>query len=330
MVNYLRRLERLKSLDDGVDVFLVTDKNDIFYYTGFKPLDWAALVVGSETILFLTQMDSEGREYAKVDVTFCEGIKDVVKCIEDKVVGFDEHDICVETFLKLKNYAKRVEKRSNIIKQPRLIKELEEIESIKSSIKITRNVLLSLDIFGKSEIEVGRDIKTGFIRKGSEPAFEPIIASGKNSYFIHHKPTERKIKRNDMVILDIGAKFRNYCSDITRIVYFGNDKKKKVLLEDVKEIQKNIIDNLDVGKKFEDIQNLYKNMMNKKGYKVMHNFGHSVGITVHEKFSELKANMVITVEPGIYIKGVGGCRIEDMILIKRNKIKILTEGISLF
>jgi Xaa-Pro aminopeptidase len=210
-----------------------------------------------------------------------------------------------------------------------MVKEEWEMEQIRKAADIASRVVSGLgDISGKTEIDVSEAIDSSFRKAGAKPAFETIVASGRHSWFVHHIPDKNMIKSNDLVIVDLGAIMSSYCSDMTRTLCQASGQKEKRIIENLGEIQSELMDMAMPGVKYDDIQRRFEHLMKRKGYRVMHSFGHGIGIGVHERPSKgdiLKEGMVMTVEPGAYIKNFGGCRIEDMILVKKGKGKILTK-----
>jgi Xaa-Pro aminopeptidase len=330
--------KRIKNLQkfigaSGLDKVLITDKDDIYYYTGYRILNNcpAFLIIDaiSRPMLLVSPLDNEAETLTGVGVFLMQKTKDLLNALKNsKTIGYDEHHLTADLFLKLKKSNLKLKSAADIIKKPRSIKDEEEIKQIKHAIKITRKVFGNLEIYSKSEIEVAHEIETSFLESNATSAFSPIIASGPNSYFVHHVPANRKIKNNDLVIIDIGARFNHYCSDITRTFCLKPCQQEKKIYMDIIEIQGKIIDKIRDGVRFNEIQKFYEACLKRKKYKPFHGFGHGIGLSPHESIKgKLKKGMVITIEPGIYIKGFGGCRIEDMILIKKNKPEVLSKNI---
>jgi Xaa-Pro aminopeptidase len=301
---------------------LISNRSDIFYYTGFEGEGFLLVKKTGKPKLLLHPL--LGSPHVKgVDVLpFQKGALSKYK----GKVGYDEGDMRVATFRKLSKGLK-LAPSAEIIKKPREIKDGHEIDQIKRAIAIDKGIFESLSLYGKKEASAARGIEMDIIKNKAEKAFDPIVASGRNAgNFIHHIPGSKIIKKGESVIVDFGARFNHYCSDVTRtLIEWGNPKHKKIY-EDLIEIQGAVIDELAPGIKFKEIDSLHKKLMRKKGYKVFHSIGHGVGIDVHESASVLRKGMVITVEPGVYLKNYGGFRIEDMILIGK-KAKILTKSI---
>lgn len=187
---------------------------------------------------------------------------------------------------------------------------------------------------GQNEKEVAADIRSLFKKFGAKPAFRTIVASGKRSAKPHGFATDKKIKRGDLVVIDFGAVYNGYCSDMTRTFVVGKPtKKQKKVYRIVKEAQRRAIKAVRAGRACREIDKAARSYIEKQGFGkyFIHNTGHGIGRKVHEapKISKknrcrLREGMVIAIEPGIYIKGWGGVRIEDMVLVTRTGCKVLT------
>lgn len=212
---------------------------------------------------------------------------------------------------------------------PTKVKTAKEISNMKKAAEITNKIFREMDSpFGRSEQDVAREIRQRARSLGASLSFRPIVASGRNSGFVHHKPGKKIVRENEPVIFDIGFRFNSQCSDVTRM-HIPENRKFKRIYKDVMEMQKLCIREARPGKSMKEINELFKKLMKKKGCRVKHSIGHGIGLHVHERVKgQLKPGMVITVEPGIYEKKTGGCRIEDMILITGSKPIILSKSIT--
>jgi len=189
---------------------------------------------------------------------------------------------------------------------------------------------------GQSEREVAEQIKTLLKRFGSKPAFRIIVASGKRSAQPHGFATGKRIKSGDLVVIDFGAVYNGYCSDITRTSVVGKPTlKQRKIYRVVREAQKKAIKAIRAGKACFEIDRAARQYIEDRGFGkyFIHNTGHGIGRKVHQapKISKrnrrrLRKGMVITIEPGIYIKGWGGVRIEDMVLVTQRGCKVLTKA----
>ena len=324
-MNFEARVNKLRQLleKNKIPAALITDTDDIIYYTGYKPSSNSFLLVDQKTEkLILSPLDNEAKGLP-VDVYFLSKKDQLKKFFGKKTFGYDDSSLLARTYQNLAKMKTKLKPAADIIKEPRNIKELEEIEAIKTAIQITKKSHKTLDIWGISEDQVAKQVDANFKKNGADIAFDTIVSAGKNGPLIHHIPNEKIIQKNELVIVDAGARYKYYCADITRTFYSKTNQKQKKILEDVENIQKQIIDFIRPGIKFEDVQKFYSKLMKKNKYQVRHLFGHGVGISVHESIKgEIEKNMTITVEPGVYLKDIG-CRIEDIVLVGRDKIKVL-------
>ena len=330
--DFSSRIKKLKTLLDvkGLDACLVNSRNDVYYYTGKNIGDSCSLLISeARPCMFVTSLSNEIEPTKEFDAIFIKGVSDISRRLKRfRRVGFDEYTTNYKVFSELKKSKPTLKPAAAIIKEPRMVKDEYEMGQIRKAADIARKAMSSLgEISGRNEAEVSEEIESSFRKCGAKPSFDSIVASGKNSAFIHHKPDITQIRRSDLVIIDMGAVFNGYCSDMTRTFCKKPGPRERKIMENISEIQSELIHMAVEGAKYDDIQKHYESLLKRKGYKLMHSFGHGIGIGVHERPSKgdvLKAGMVITVEPGAYIKGFGGCRIEDMVLVRKGKPKILT------
>lgn len=228
---------------------------------------------------------------------------------------------------------------SSVIRELRMRKDREEIEMMKHAAKIADHVfeeLLSWDILGMRESELALKIELRIRELSDGISFEPIVASGENAANPHHAPGNRRIRKGDMVILDYGAKVRGYCSDITRTVAVGRPDERLVEIYNVvKEAQENAYRAVREGVKAREVDGAARETIAKAGYGeyFTHRTGHGLGLDVHEEpyigpdgEIILENGMTFTIEPGIYVPGLGGVRIEDDIVVEDGRGKRLTRA----
>ncbi|MEK7534752.1 MAG: M24 family metallopeptidase [Patescibacteria group bacterium] len=211
-----------------------------------------------------------------------------------------------------------------------------------------------------SEIELAFEIKSFIKSNGANISFPPIVGFGANSAFPHHKPTDQRLKSNDQIMLDLGVKLNNYCSDMTRTVFFGKPtREQKRMYQTVLDAQQkateylySVVSSNFVARdpkgisrsarndnrvrqiKASEVDKAARSYITSQGYPTIpHSLGHGIGTKVHEaprlslKSKDiLKPGMVFTIEPGIYIPGVGGVRIEDVVLLKESAPRLLTKS----
>ena len=234
-----------------------------------------------------------------------------------------------------------------LLHEVRAPKSKAELANIIKAQRISEKVLSDVLKFLKlniSEVEVQDFIKNQFIKYGAPVlSFTPIVAFGKNTANIHHEPNDTKLKLGDIIMLDFGTTVKHYCSDMTRTFFFGLaiDKKGKIKQEKLFKIYKDVlkanelaIKLLEKGEKdAKKVDSSARNFLTSK-YKnnFKHGLGHGVGTVIHEwpnfkpnTSDTLPVGCVMTIEPGIYIKGLGGVRIEDMIHIKQKGAENLTK-----
>jgi len=262
----------------------------------------------------------------KIEVSLVESVKDVIK-------GCDgvEETFPVKYLKYLSQDYKIVSKR---LMEMRSIKTEREVEFIKRASKISRRALeYGIDCLsreGITEVELAGEIE-GMMRKmGSiKPAFDSIVVSGRKTALPHGIPSEDVIK--NIVLIDIGAVYRGYCSDITRTILLKGDRRYREIYQLVDSVKGEVEDHLREGVSVRELDNLARELMGEYSRYFIHSLGHGVGVSVHEEPSisskveesiTLKKNMVITVEPGIYLEDFG-VRIEDLYLIKRDGFKRL-------
>lgn len=217
--------------------------------------------------------------------------------------------------------------------------------SAKKNLKIKKACRISDEafLFIKKNIKAGQTEKdvakliNGFIKKsGAKLSFRTIVGSGINSASIHHRPTDRKIKTGESIVLDFGAKLDGYASDLTRTIFFKKAPAKfNKIYKIVLKAQKKALKIIEKERNAEKIDESARKIIERAGYgkEFFHTLGHSLGLKVHDGLrlgpnsrDILKAGDIVTIEPGIYIKGEGGVRIEDDILIKKNGVEILTKS----
>lgn len=230
-------------------------------------------------------------------------------------------------------------KKIKLVHEIRAVKSKKEFANIiraqRISEKVLQYIIAKLRI-GISEIQVANLIKKTYISYGVNVlSFPPIVSFGKNTADIHHEPGKMKLKNGDIIMLDFGCAVNRYCSDMTRTYFWGEPSlKQKKIYFDVLKAQELAINAIKRGERRGwMIDKIARNFLNKKysAKKFSHGLGHGVGAVIHEwpsfkpKSKDIiPAGCVMTAEPGVYLKGFGGVRVEDMILITKNGCKNLT------
>ncbi|MEO7145530.1 MAG: Xaa-Pro peptidase family protein [Bryobacteraceae bacterium] len=227
---------------------------------------------------------------------------------------------------------------SGWVEQQRMIKSAVEIEAIR------RSVLLNSQAFantvkkvrpGLRESEVAAELEYQMRRLGAEkPAFETIVASGERTALPHARPTANQLASNELLLIDMGASVEGYCSDMTRMAFLGRPGSKiKSMYGAVLEAQLAAIDAVRENVTAERVDRAARQVLKRHGFDkaFVHSAGHGLGLEIHEPprlgkrdKTPIKAGMVVTIEPGIYLEGVGGIRIEDTLLVTRTGCEVLT------
>lgn len=274
-------------------------------------------------------------------------LKEWISKLEISELGIEENDLKVSEYKVIKKAVKKVKEFK--FHEHRAIKTKEEIKLIESACKIGDSAFKFIQIkikAGVSEKELGYLLENFIREKGFEPSFKTIVAFGENSAVPHHQTGERKLKPGDFVLLDFGVRFKNYCSDMTRTIVFAKaTKQQKKIYQTVKEAQQKAFEFINqqisraarndkttiVAKEVDEIARDY--IISQGFPSIPHSLGHGIGIEVHEhpylsvnSKEILKEGMVFSIEPGIYIPGFGGVRIEDLFAIEKNGLKQLTNS----
>ena len=310
-------------------LILIT-KNNAYFFTDFRYLEYAKKIVPKEF------------KVIKIDKKWKKEWPGILKKYKITSLGFEENFLTVSQYLGLKKLSKGVKfkKSGNIIEQIRRIKSLKELKLIKKAQKINEQVLDDLLKFtkvGKTEIELECFILKQIRERGGDgPSFNPIVAFGNHSAIPHHQNTTRKLKKGDVVLIDMGTKYKHYCSDMTR-TYFTKppSKKQEEAYLAVLNAQKAAIKSIKPNQYISRVRNAGLNIIKKAGYEknFQHALGHGVGLDIHElpslgieKPSKLLENMVVTVEPGVYLEKNFGVRIEDMVIITHTGFENITKA----
>lgn len=344
----MTRLERLREkLDENkLDGLLITNSYNRRYMTGFTGTAGVVLVSknGAKFITDFRYVEQAENQIKGYDIVQHSGkieeeIATQVKELQIKRLGFEKDHVTYGTFEIYKN-AMDVElvPVSGIIEEMRLIKDDSEMEIIRDAAKIADDAFEHILHYirpGVTEMEISNELEFFMRKKGaSSSSFDTIVASGYRSALPHGVASDKVIEKGDFVTLDFGALYKGYCSDITRTVAVGepSDELKKIY-NIVLEAQLKGVEGIKAGMTGKEADALTRDHILDAGYGEYfgHSTGHGLGMEVHERPSlsyrsedVLKPGMVVTVEPGIYIPGVGGVRIEDDILITEDGNEILT------
>lgn len=328
--------------DDG---YLFTKKINIHYLTEIANLEGSLLVTKKDVIFFTDfRYYEEACNELPIEVIDCLGkklecINRYLKKLSIKKIYFEKDISYIQAISNKKFFeAKGVEYEmaSNIIDKLREVKNDKEINLIRKSAEINNriftNVLDKIKI-GVTEIELKYFLEDNIRKLGGEgSSFDLIVIFDKKSSMPHGVSGNIPLKINVPILIDIGVNYKGYASDMTRTIFFGTPDQEFLEIYDlVKVVQKLALDMVKPGARVKDIDQKVKDFLALKGFNLGHSTGHGVGLEIHEapfinvnNEDVLEENMVITIEPGIYIPNKYGVRIEDLVLVTKNGYEILS------
>lgn len=337
--------EKMKLLE--IDGMIISNPINIEYITGVYAE--GTLIINDKDNIFIT--DARYIEDVNSTITISDeiNVRDQANISENEYISFFANCSRVgieENYISYSKYQnlvriyrlKEAVETNNLIEKMRTIKDDNEIAKIRRACEITDNCfthLLEYIKVGMTERQIAFEIEKYFIENGANGlAFDTIVASGENSSKPHAVPTNRKIQSGDNITIDFGAKYKGYCSDMTRTIFVGSvsDEVRNLynfILEGQLRATNKIKDGVDGKSVARGVQIEY----NARNFELIHALGHGVGLEVHElpylsyrSSYILKENMVVTNEPGIYIPEKIGIRIEDTILVNKLESEVLTKS----
>ncbi|MCI1903215.1 MAG: Xaa-Pro peptidase family protein [Enterococcaceae bacterium] len=343
-----------RMIADGYDALVICDGADIKYLTGFSGEYGVSTVVISKDKFYLIT-DGRFEFQAKEEVPECEVLimngqqrdyyvatGDLLKELNVKAVLIQTDKIFHRDYLSVKNSCESAELRAAppYIEELRQVKTSEEITLIREACRISERSFYALLDFikpGVTEIDIANELEYQFrSRGGSGFCFETIVASGPiNGANCHATPSDRKIEAGDFITLDFGTAYKGYCSDMTRTVAVGRPHNEEMLkiYETVKVAKKAGAAILQAGLPIAEVDQTIRKIIGEAGYTVPHGLGHSFGLYIHEdpfisakNPNKFKKNAITTIEPGIYVPGVCGVRIEDDYLIGESSAERLQQS----
>ncbi|NLI11350.1 M24 family metallopeptidase [Pelotomaculum propionicicum] len=332
----------------GCEAFYVTDPANRFYLSGFSGTTGSLLLArGLYCLLtdfrYTEQAASECPDYKIIDVTgsYNMVLAEILKEHNLVRLGCEGDHLTYNQFSDLKKMLPGIELKpgSGMVEHLRLCKDENEIKHIEEAARLADQAfvkILPAVNTGAAEREIALQLEYLMRESGAEEsAFKIIVASGSRSALPHGVASLKTLQRGDLVTFDFGAVYRGYNSDITRTVVIGPpDARQKEIYEIVLEAQMNAISVIKAGVRAADVDQAARGIIEKKGYgpNFGHSTGHGLGLDVHENprlsakdETILRSGMVVTVEPGIYLPGWGGVRIEDTVVVEDNGCRILTK-----
>jgi Xaa-Pro aminopeptidase len=344
-------------LQNNIDTFMVLSEENRRYLSGFRGHDTqfdesaGALFISEAGLILATDSRYEEQalnEAPLYEIICCkEGLAKQIPSIINKLgtkrLGFESVRISYFEYMKMLDEIKSsginvdITETENIVETFRSVKDENEIKSIKDALSIAESVYIRiLDLIrpGITEKEAAWLIEKGMREAGAESAsFPTIVASGPNSALPHAIPSDRAIKEGEPILFDWGARLNGYCSDISRTIFIGKPDDQFIkIYNTVLDAQNKAIDAIRPGISSRSVDETARNHIESMGFgkRFGHGLGHGTGLSVHEqprlsphRDSDLESGMVFTVEPGIYIPGWGGVRLENMVVVRDGNAELL-------
>lgn len=302
---------------DAEGTLIITPKENI-YITDGRYIEHVHSILTLFDEIIVYDVNDVSRDDYENFFMFCEN------------VGFEEHYISYATY---KDYIRKYKinnfvETDYIIEKQRMIKDEDELSNIIKACNITDECykyILSYIKPGMTEKQIAKEIEDYYCERTDGLSFDTIVASGENSSKPHAVPTERKIQEKDIITIDMGCKVNGYCSDMTRTFFVGEPTEEmKKIYDLVLNNQKFVLEQYKDGASTRQVTKMIENDFKLNGYDLIHGLGHGVGLEIHEppyinyrNDTTLRENMVVTDEPGIYIPGKFGVRIEDTVQITK-------------
>jgi Xaa-Pro aminopeptidase len=305
--------------EDGIESLLIFKPENITYLSSYWPTSSSIFILKDEPLLLVPKLDlKEAEETSKVEVDELKSLSKLKKMLPVNL-GV-EPSLNIATYQKLgEEFKIRV---TDLIERSRMIKSEEEISNIQKAIDIAERSLMELEIRGTEE-QVAAQLEYKMRLNGSsKPSFDTIMASGRRSSFPHASTSSENV--TSPLVIDWGAVYNHYASDTSRTLV--QTEREEEIFDIVHEAQNKAMKTIKPGIKASYVDKVARDIITEYGYgeSFLHSTGHGVGLEVHEMPSlssrddkKLEAGMVITVEPGIYLEGEFGVRVEDMVLVKK-------------
>jgi Xaa-Pro aminopeptidase len=347
-----RRIEELQKLlrKESLDALLITSPADWYYLTGFTG-ESGALIAGLRQLTlvtdgrFLVQAAEELRGVTVVEQKqgLYRSCGELLKNLRCGMAGFNANQVTVEQYKLLKRAAGKAtqfRESGGLVASLRARKDATELAQMRKAAILASEVMKSaigLLKPGVREFEIATEIEYQMRKRGaSGPAFESIVAFGSRAALPHARPTAKRLRKNELVVLDLGAILGKYCSDITRTVYVGKAPARiRLWYQAVLEAQAAAIESIEPGKSGGEVDAAARGVL--AAYRLdqyfVHSTGHGLGLEVHEdprlakgQKTQLALGNVVTIEPGVYIAGLGGIRIEDDVVVQQGRSEVLTRA----
>jgi len=304
--------------------------NANFFYHSNCNIDHAFLLLEEhEKTIFVPKMNSLlAKETFNGNVVIYEDVyKELEKRLKDKKVYVDGASLSLRLFNRLSIFCKPIDYSQELLLLRRT-KSKDEVAKISKAVWITKEILAGLEITSeKTEYQLKKEILNAMYDRGLKPAFDPIIASGKNSAHVHARSGDRKL--SGIVMIDLGVRYEEYCSDITRCYFLDDEVKPKKMYKQLQDITETIVESLPNYETGDQVHEFVQQLIKREGLpELPHNIGHGVGLDVHEfprfskKFKDPIPESTFTIEPGVYFSDFG-LRYEETVYHNGTKARVL-------
>lgn len=349
MINRVKKIKKFLG-KNKLDGFLVFDLSNVRYLSGYTGSNGLCFITNDKQYFFT---DFRYKSQSKMEVKNFEihiaesgglikKLKEVNIISKDQKIGFEGNNILLDQFRDLeKSFPNaKFENNSMVLENIASVKDDSELEFLRKAADITDKIfdkIIKEIKIGMSEKEIASKISYySKIMGDNEDSFAPIVASGINGAKPHHTPSNKKIANNEFITMDFGAVYNGYHGDMTRTIFIGEpDEKQKKIYEIVLKSQIKGIENVKSGITGKELDSVSRKYITDKGYGEYfgHGLGHGIGLVVHaeprvsqKNEKPLKANQVITIEPGIYIPKWGGIRIEDDVIVTKDGYEVISKS----
>jgi len=340
-----------------LDAIIVSSFENRLYLSGFTGSSGLLFITNSQLILgtdsrYVEQASNQSPNFNIKRISAkLEWLSDFVKSTGARQIGFEANDVSVnmhQSFLseidKLNSFSNDLDvtlvPTSNVVEEIRQIKDQDEIIILEEVSNITDQALettISSITPGMTETELAWLLEQAMRNLGAEKmSFDLIVGAGPNGALPHHRADSSVIKSHDAIVIDMGCVYKNYCSDLTRTIFVDDpDERFKNIYKVVLEAQIAAENNARAGMSGAEIDALARSIIVSAGFGEYfgHSLGHGIGLQVHEQpwiaptsTNIVETGMVFTIEPGIYIPGVGGVRIEDVVVMEEYGVKVLSKA----
>jgi Xaa-Pro aminopeptidase len=344
-----KRLQKLRvALEEKkLDGMFINQGANVRYLSGFDGGSDGFLIITNKKAILATdsryweqaEIEAPAFELLKTKGSYTEWFPKLLNKLGLKSLGFEGGNVTFDYHRTLKSALKKEQilvkmvSTTGMVESIRMVKEQEEIALMKKAAMITDATFESVEKrikVGMTELQIAWELEKAFHENGSEGlAFPTIVGSGPNAALPHAKPQDRPVKEGEIIVIDMGGKYKGYANDITRTICLGKtDAKLKEIYTVVLEAQQTASKNIRAGMTGKEADAIARDVIIKAGYgnAFGHSLGHGVGYQEHEQpylspssKQKLADGMVFTVEPGIYLPGWGGVRIEDTVIMENGR-----------